>query len=98
MSPRPDRELLLSVARTSLRTKLPACLADRLSDDLVEAISCLYKEGQPLDLFMVEVLHMKHRLVDQTKLIKVGDRNLPAMPLPLLVAVLFSMHTKRCLL
>ncbi|KAL8427399.1 hypothetical protein Efla_006430 [Eimeria flavescens] len=70
VSPRPDRELLLSVARTSLRTKLPAALADALSDDLVEAVSCLYKEGQPIDLFMVEVLHMKHRLVDETKLIK----------------------------
>ncbi|XP_026191194.1 T-complex protein 1 subunit zeta 1 [Cyclospora cayetanensis] len=70
VSPRPDRELLLSVARSSLRTKLPSPLADRLSDDLVEAIGCLYREGEPLDLFMVEVLHMKHRLVDETKLVK----------------------------
>lgn len=70
VSPLPDRELLLSVARTSLRTKLTAAFADRLSDDLVEAVSCLYKEGQSLDLFMIEVLHMKHRLVDETKLIK----------------------------
>ncbi|CDJ45063.1 TCP-1/cpn60 family chaperonin, putative, partial [Eimeria tenella] len=70
VEPRPDRELLLSVARTSLRTKVEGSLADKLAEDLVEAMGCLYRPGEPLDLFMLEVLHMKHRLVDETKLIK----------------------------
>ncbi|OXB71846.1 UNVERIFIED_CONTAM: hypothetical protein H355_013669 [Colinus virginianus] len=92
--PLPDRELLQSVARTSLRTKVHAALADSLTDEVVEAV-CLIasppasssssqqqqqqdqqqqgKEEQAhrqIDLFMVEIIHMRHGLANETKLIK----------------------------
>merc|ERR1719261_841444 len=35
-----DREMLLSIARTSLRTKLHAKLADQMSDHCADAVLC----------------------------------------------------------
>ena len=69
----PERELQVSVARTSLRTKLSASFADKLAEDIVDAVMCIYTPKQELDLFMVEVLHMKHRLAEETKLVKVFE-------------------------
>eukprot|EP00920_Eleutheroschizon_duboscqi_P007933 GHVT01018380.1.p1 GENE.GHVT01018380.1~~GHVT01018380.1.p1 ORF type:complete len:544 (-),score=137.26 GHVT01018380.1:465-2096(-) len=66
----PSRELLQSIARTSLRTKLPKAWADSLTTDVVDAVALIHKEGQPLDLFMVETLHMKNKLAEETRLIK----------------------------
>lgn len=65
-----DRELLLSVARTSLRTKVEAELADKLATMVVEAILTVKREGQPIDLFMVEILSMQHRSALDTRLVK----------------------------
>ncbi len=65
-----DRELLLSVARTSLRTKVEAELADKLAAMVVEAIVTVKREGQPIDLFMVEILSMQHRSALDTRLVK----------------------------
>lgn len=48
-----DRELLLCVARTSLRTKLYQDLADQLTDIVVDAVLTIRKEDEPLDLYMV---------------------------------------------
>ncbi|KFH02950.1 putative TCP-1 chaperonin [Toxoplasma gondii MAS] len=72
LSPLPDRELLHSVARTSLRTKLTADLAEKLTPDVVEAVCVIAKPGEAaLDLFMIEILHMRHGLASETKLVKV---------------------------
>ncbi|KEP64135.1 UNVERIFIED_CONTAM: TCP-1 chaperonin, putative [Hammondia hammondi] len=71
LSPLPDRELLHSVARTSLRTKLTADLAEKLTPDVVEAVCVIAKPGEAaLDLFMIEILHMRHGLASETKLVK----------------------------
>uniref|UniRef100_A0A8C5KSV3 T-complex protein 1 subunit zeta n=1 Tax=Jaculus jaculus TaxID=51337 RepID=A0A8C5KSV3_JACJA len=52
-----DRETLIDVARTSLRTKVHAELADVLRDE-------------PIDLFMVEIMEMKHKSETGTSLIR----------------------------
>jgi len=65
-----DREKLVCVARTSLRTKIAPSIADNMSEVVVDAVRCIHKPDQPLDLNMVEVLHMKNKLVTDTRLIK----------------------------
>lgn len=81
--PLPDRELLQSVARTSLRTKVHAALADSLTNEVVDAVCLISQENnvckkeeqkeekkKEIDLFMVEIIHMRHGLASETKLIK----------------------------
>ncbi|KAI8810366.1 chaperonin Cpn60/TCP-1 family [Cladochytrium replicatum] len=65
-----DRELLLNVARTSLRTKVREELADTLTEAVVDAVLCIHSEGQPIDLHMVEIMKMQHKSDTDTKLIK----------------------------
>lgn len=57
------KELMTQVARTSLRTKVHDELADHLTDIIVNAVETIHRPGQdnPLDLHMVEIMHMKHR-------------------------------------
>lgn len=54
-----DREVLLCVARTSLRTKLYQDLADQLTDIVVDAVLTIRKEDEPLDLYMVSSLDLQ---------------------------------------
>jgi len=56
-----DRPLLLQIAQASLRTKMHAELADLYTDIVVDAVQCIKKEGQPLDLHMIEIMHMQHK-------------------------------------
>merc|ERR1719221_1987308 len=65
-----DREKLVCVARTSLRTKVTPAIADPMAEVCVDAVRCIKQEGKVLDLNMVEVLHMKNKLVTDTRLIK----------------------------
>jgi len=65
-----DRELLLSVARTSLRTKVHQSLADQLAEIVVDAILTIHRPGTPIDLFMVEIMHMQHRTDTESRLVK----------------------------
>lgn len=57
-----DRELLVSVARTSLRTKLQPELADQMTEAVVNAVLCVAEPQQPIDLHMVEIMTMQHKL------------------------------------
>ena len=66
----PDRELLLCVARTTLRTKLSRALADNVAEICVDAVLCVRQPGRPIDLFMVEVQEMLHRTGDDTRLVR----------------------------
>jgi T-complex protein 1 subunit zeta len=50
-----DRELLLSVARTSLSTKINATLAEQLTPDIVDAVLAIYNAPAKPDLHMVEI-------------------------------------------
>ncbi|KAG8525067.1 T-complex protein 1 subunit zeta-2, partial [Galemys pyrenaicus] len=55
------REILLDVARTSLRTKVHAELADVLTEAVVDSVLAIRRPGFPIDLFMVEIMEMKHK-------------------------------------
>lgn len=65
-----DRELLLNVARTSLRTKVSSELAESLTEMVTDAVLTIRKPTEPIDLYMVEIMTMQHRTENDTKLIK----------------------------
>ncbi|KAJ3091478.1 T-complex protein 1 subunit zeta, partial [Quaeritorhiza haematococci] len=65
-----DRETLLNVARSSLRTKLRQELADTLTEAVVDAVLSIRQPGQPIDLHMVEIMKMQHKSDTDTRLVK----------------------------
>ena len=65
-----DRKILVDVANTSLRTKVHKELADHLAPDLVDAVTLVSKPGEPIDLHMVEVMHMLHKSDLDTQLVR----------------------------
>jgi len=66
-----DREVLASVARTALRTKLQQDLADQLTEVVTDATLCVRtSKDQPIDLHMVEIMHMPHRAAHDSRLVK----------------------------
>jgi len=64
------RELLTSVARTTLQTKVSEEMCTKLTDIVVDAILTIQQEGIPIDTHMVEMQALKHRLGIDTKLIR----------------------------
>ncbi|CAA6659394.1 unnamed protein product [Spirodela intermedia] len=66
----PDKETLKMVARTTLRTKLRETLADQLTDIVVNGVLCIRKPEEPIDLFMVEIMHMRHKFDVDTRLVE----------------------------
>ncbi|PHT56784.1 T-complex protein 1 subunit zeta [Capsicum baccatum] len=64
MGDEPDQEILKMVARTTLRTKLYESLADQLTDIVANAVLCIRKPEEAIDLFMVEIMHMRHKMYD----------------------------------
>ncbi len=64
-----DREFLLNIARTSLKTKLSHEMADQLTEIVTDAVMTIRKEDN-IDLHMVEIMHMMHKLSAETKLVK----------------------------
>ncbi|KAJ9075691.1 T-complex protein 1 subunit zeta [Entomophthora muscae] len=65
-----DRELLISVARTALRTKVNEALADTLTEIVVDAVLAIHTEDSPIDLHMVEIMKMQHRSAKDTRLVR----------------------------
>ncbi|KAL0287947.1 UNVERIFIED_CONTAM: T-complex protein 1 subunit zeta 1 [Sesamum angustifolium] len=70
MGDEPDKEILKMVARTTLRTKLYEALADQLTDIVVNSVLCIRKPEEPIDLFMVEIMHMRHKFDVDTRLVE----------------------------
>ncbi|KAF6028449.1 CCT6A [Bugula neritina] len=66
----PDRDTLINVARTSLRTKLHQDLADAVTEHVVDAVLAIQKDGEPIDLHMVEIQQMQHKTAMDTTLVK----------------------------
>ncbi|KAK9943026.1 hypothetical protein M0R45_008651 [Rubus argutus] len=69
------------VARTTVRTRylelclflilmLHEALADQLTDIVVNAVLCIRKPEEPIDLFMVEIMHMRHKFDADTRLVE----------------------------
>jgi T-complex protein 1 subunit zeta len=56
-----DRELLTNVVRTSLKTKLNADLANKMSDAVVNAVLAVRQDHENIDLHMVEIMKMQHK-------------------------------------
>lgn len=69
-SPEIDKPLLISVARTSLNTKLSPALANQLVEIVVDAVNIIKIPDAPIDLHMVEIMHMQHKLSTDTRLVK----------------------------
>ncbi|KAJ3267027.1 T-complex protein 1 subunit zeta [Chytriomyces hyalinus] len=65
-----DRDLLISVARSSLRTKVRTDIADTLTEAVVDAVMAIHRPGQPIDLHMVEIMKMMHKNETDTRLVK----------------------------
>jgi T-complex protein 1 subunit zeta len=65
-----DREMLLNVARSSLRTKVRQELADTLTEAVVDAVLAIRRDDEPIDLHMVEIIKMQHRQDLDTRLIR----------------------------
>nr|QBH73714.1 chaperonin [Thermobia domestica] len=65
-----NRENLINVARTSLRTKVHHKLADLLTEVCVDAILAIHQEGKPIDLYMIEIMEMQHKTEIDTKLVR----------------------------
>lgn len=65
-----DRDLLLKIAQCVLRTKMHAELADLFTEIVVDAVLCIRKPDTPLDLHMIEVMHMVHKTGLDSKLIR----------------------------
>jgi len=91
-----ERELLLQIARASLRTKMHAEMADLFTDIAVDSVMCIQKEGEAIDLHMVEILHMQHRSGMESRLVKGlvmdhGGRH-PGMPKSLKNAHILCMN------
>ncbi|KRY76254.1 T-complex protein 1 subunit zeta [Trichinella pseudospiralis] len=65
-----DKDLLLKVAGTALRTKVAPELADHLTEIVVDAVLTIRRLDRPIDLLMVEVMTMQHCTEMDTKLIR----------------------------
>lgn len=73
---------MISVAHTSLATKLHAKLATKLSADVVDAVLAIQPappapdakgveaHREPIDLHMIEIMKMQHKTDTDTQLVK----------------------------
>jgi len=64
-----SRELLVSVAGNSLNTKIHPSIANPLTEIVVDAVKCIMREDR-LDLHMVEIMHMQHKMSTESKLVR----------------------------
>lgn len=64
-----ERDVLIDVARTSLQTKIHPKLAEQMADIVTDAVLTIKRDNN-IDLHMVEIMHMKHKLATDTKLIR----------------------------
>ena len=65
-----DKVKLRNIARTSVATKLHPEVANLLVDIVVDSILCIKQKDEPIDLHMVEIMHMVQKLSTDTKLVK----------------------------
>jgi len=65
-----ERDVLINVARTSLRTKVHADLADVLTEHVVDAVLAIHRKDEAIDLHMVEIMEMQHKTDMDTTLVR----------------------------
>ncbi|KYN31871.1 T-complex protein 1 subunit zeta [Trachymyrmex septentrionalis] len=66
----PNKQSLLDIVRTSLRTKVHHTVADKLTEICVDAVLAIKQQDKEIDLHMVELMEMQHRTADDTTLIR----------------------------
>jgi T-complex protein 1 subunit zeta len=64
-----DRDVLIDVAKSSLETKIHPKLAEQMAAIVTDAVLTIQKEDE-IDLHMVEIMHMKHKMSTDTKLVR----------------------------
>jgi T-complex protein 1 subunit zeta len=64
-----DRDLLIDVAKASLETKIHPKLAEQMASIVTDAVLTIQREDN-IDLHMVEIMHMKHKLSTDTRLVQ----------------------------
>ncbi|KEG12668.1 chaperonin TCP20 [Trypanosoma grayi] len=65
-----QREFLTNVARSVLSTKVGLNMSEQLAEAVVDAVLAIApKDGKEIDLHMVEIMHMKHRLSSDTSFV-----------------------------
>lgn len=65
-----DRELLVSVARCCLLTKVQDKLAMQLAEIVTDAVMTVSRQGDEIDLHMVEIMTMEHMSDRDSRLVK----------------------------
>lgn len=65
-----NRDVLVSVARTSLATKLHHVLADLLTEACVDAVLAIHRKDNDIDLHMVEIMEMQHKTEMESQLVR----------------------------
>ncbi len=68
--PNVTKELLVEVCQASLNTKIHPTQATQLTNILVDAVLTIQKKDAPIDLHMIEIMHMMHKMSTESKLIK----------------------------
>jgi len=66
----PERDILLAITSTALRTKLHADLAEHLTAPIVDAVLSIRQPDEALDLHRVEIMEMRHKTDMDTTLVK----------------------------
>lgn len=67
--PEVTKELLMDVARASLMTKVHPNIANPLTEIVVDAVQTIQRDKN-IDLHMVEIMHMQHKLSTESRLIR----------------------------
>ncbi len=66
-----DRELLLTVARTSLNTKIKQSISEILTPIVTDAVLTVKNPDENrVDLHMIEIMHMQHKAATETELVR----------------------------
>jgi T-complex protein 1 subunit zeta len=65
----PSKELLMEVAKNSLLTKIHPKMANPLTEIVVDSVNTI-KKGDKIDLHMIEIMHMIHKMSTDSRLVK----------------------------
>lgn len=65
-----DRELLVSVSRCSLLTKVDSVIAHQLAEFVTDAVLTVARPNEQIDLHMVEIMTMEHMSDRDSRLVK----------------------------
>jgi T-complex protein 1 subunit zeta len=65
-----NRDLLISVAKTSLNTKVHANIANPLCEIIVDAVKTISRPEKEIDLHMIEIMHMQHKMSTESRLVR----------------------------